>query len=50
MSQKEYAEKVLKIGFDALAGVESETGNPTLKTLRSIAKPFGLDVGFVRKK
>lgn len=50
MNRKEYAEKVLKIGFETLQAVETGQGNPTLKTLKAIGDPFGLDVGFVRKK
>jgi DNA-binding XRE family transcriptional regulator len=50
MNRREYAEKVLKIGFETLQAVETGRGNPTLKTLRAIGAPFGLDVGFVRKK
>ncbi len=50
MNRKDYAEKILKISHDALQAVETEKGNPTLKTLQAIAKPFGLKVGFVRKK
>ena len=49
MNRRDYAEKVLKIGFETLQDVETGRGNPTLKTLRAIGAPFGLDVGFVRK-
>jgi DNA-binding XRE family transcriptional regulator len=50
MNRKEYAEKVLKIGFETLQDVETGKGNPTLKTLRAIGAPWGLDIGFVRKR
>ncbi len=50
MNRRDYAEKVLKIGFETLQDVETGRGNPTLKTLRAIGAPFGLDVGFVHKK
>lgn len=50
MNRRDYAEKILKISHDALQSVETGKGNPTLKTLQSIAKPFGLEVGFVRRK
>lgn len=50
MNRKDYAEKVLKIGFETLQDVETGKGNPTLKTLKAIGKPWGLDIGFVRKK
>lgn len=50
MNRRDYAEKILKISHDALQAVETGKGNPTLKTLQIIGKPFGLNVGFVRKK
>jgi len=49
MNRRDYAEKIAKIGFETLQAVETGRGNPTLKTLRAIGAPFGLDVGFVRK-
>ena len=48
LTQKEYAEKVLKIYPRVLIDIENGRGNPTLETLEKIAKPFGLRVGFVR--
>jgi hypothetical protein len=33
-----------------LQDVETGKGNPTLKTLKAIGAPWGLDIGFVRKK
>ena len=50
MNRKDYAEKILKISHDSLQVVETGKGNPTLKTLQIIGKPFGLKVGFVRKQ
>ena len=50
MNRREYAEKILKIGFETLQDVETGKGNPTLKSLRAIGAPWGLDIGFVRKK
>ena len=50
MNRKEYAVTILKIGFETLQDVETGKGNPTLKTLRAIGAPFGLDVGFIRKQ
>jgi len=47
MTQKQYAEHVLKINVRVLQEVERGTGNPTLETLQKIAKPFGLKVAFV---
>ncbi|MDA3903821.1 MAG: helix-turn-helix transcriptional regulator [Desulfuromusa sp.] len=49
MTRREYAEKVLKISHDALQDVETGKGNPTLKTLQAVGKPFGLVIGFVRR-
>ncbi len=48
MTQKEYAEKVLGIFPRVLLDIENDKGNPTLETLKKIAEPFGLKVGFVR--
>jgi DNA-binding XRE family transcriptional regulator len=50
MNRKDYAEKILKISHDALQDVETGKGNPTLKTLKIIGKPFGLEISFVRQK
>lgn len=50
MNRKDYAEKILKISHDSLQAVETGKGNPTLKTLQIVGKPFGLKVGFVRKQ
>lgn len=50
MNRRDYAEKVLKIGFETLQDVETGRGNPTLKTLRAIGAPFGLEVGFIRSR
>lgn len=49
LTQPEYAEKVLGIFPRVLMDVEKDNGNPTLDTLNKIAKPFGLEVGFIRK-
>ncbi len=49
MNRREYAENILKISHDALQAVETGKGNPTLKTLQAVGKPFGLKVAFVRK-
>jgi DNA-binding XRE family transcriptional regulator len=50
MTQKDYAEKVLKIYPRVLMDIERDKGNPTLETLQKIAAPFGLVVGFVSKR
>ena len=49
MTQKEYAEKILKLTPRILVAIENDRGNPTLATLRKIGKPFGYDVGFVAR-
>jgi DNA-binding XRE family transcriptional regulator len=49
-SQKEYAEKVLKIAPRVLIDFERGTGNPTLETLQKIGRPFGLEISFVKKR
>ena len=46
MTQKDYAEKVLKIYPRVLMEIERDKGNPTLETLQKIASPFGLVVRF----
>jgi DNA-binding XRE family transcriptional regulator len=50
MNRKDYAEKVLNISYETLQDVETGHGNPTLKTLTAIGAPFGLEVGFIRKR
>ena len=50
MTQREYAEKILKIFPRVLMEVEREKGNPTLETLTKIGAPFGLQVSFVVKR
>lgn len=47
LTQKEYAEKVLRIYPRVLMDIEGGRGNPTLETLEKIAKPWGFQVGFV---
>jgi transcriptional regulator with XRE-family HTH domain len=48
LTQKEYAEKVLKIFPRVLLDIENDRGNPTLETLQKVAAPFGFKVGFVK--
>ena len=50
MTQKEYAKKVLDIAPRVLMAIENDKGNPTLETLRKIGRPFGYQVGFIRKR
>ena len=47
LTQKDYAEKVLKIYPRVLMDIEKDRGNPTLETLNKIARPFGLRVMFM---
>jgi DNA-binding XRE family transcriptional regulator len=47
MTQKEYAEKILRIYPRVLMAIERDQGNPTLETLNKIGAPFGLQVSFV---
>ena len=47
LTQKDYAEKILKIYPRVLMDIEKDRGNPTLETLNKIARPFGLRVMFM---
>ncbi|MEA1981636.1 MAG: helix-turn-helix domain-containing protein [candidate division Zixibacteria bacterium] len=47
LSQKDYAEKILKIYPRVLMDIEKDRGNPTLETLNKVARPFGLRVMFM---
>ncbi|MCK5916574.1 MAG: helix-turn-helix domain-containing protein [Deltaproteobacteria bacterium] len=47
ITQKDYAEKILKIYPRVLMEIEKDRGNPTLETLKKVGKPFGLNVGFI---
>ncbi|PNU19136.1 XRE family transcriptional regulator [Geothermobacter hydrogeniphilus] len=47
MTQKDYAEKILKIYPRVLMEIEKDRGNPTVETLKKVGRPFGLQVGFV---
>ncbi len=47
LTQKDYAEKILKIYPRVLMDIEKDRGNPTLETLNKIARPFGLKVMFI---
>ncbi|MEA3465319.1 MAG: helix-turn-helix transcriptional regulator [Thermodesulfobacteriota bacterium] len=48
MSRQTYAAKILRgVSFQTLQAVETRQGNPTLKTLEEIGKPFGLKVSFI---
>ena len=49
LSQSAYA-KLIGISAQALMDFERDKGNPTLKTLRAIARPFGLQVCFRRTR
>ncbi|CAA0080856.1 Uncharacterised protein [Zhongshania aliphaticivorans] len=47
MTQEQYAKNVLGIAPRVLMELERDKGNPTLETLKKIARPFGLEVGFI---
>lgn len=49
LTQTRYAE-LIGIAPRVLTDFERGVGNPTLETLRAMGKPFGLDVGFVRRR
>jgi len=50
MSQAEYGKKVVGLSRNQVAAIEKGQANPTFKTLQTIGRPFGFDVGFVRRK
>ena len=47
MTQKEYAQKVVRVSPRILSEFENGSGNPTLATLERIASPFGMKVTFL---
>lgn len=49
LTQARYA-ALIGITPRVLIDFERGVGNPTLETLRAMGKPFGLDVGFIRRK
>tara|TARA_R110001583_G_C5542013_1_gene399515 strand:- start:72 stop:335 length:264 start_codon:yes stop_codon:yes gene_type:complete len=49
MTQKDYAKQVLGITPRILMAIENDKGNPTLDTLKKIAKPFGYEIGFIKR-
>jgi putative transcriptional regulator len=48
MTQEEYGEKVVGLSRKIVSAIENDIHNPELETLKKIAKPFGLRVGFLR--
>lgn len=50
MTQKDYAKKVLNITPRILMAIENDKGNPTLDTLKKIGKPFGYEIGFIKRQ
>ncbi len=48
MTQEEYGAKVVGLSRKIVSAIENDKHNPELETLKKIAKPFGLNVGFVR--
>jgi len=50
LTQAEFAKKVVKVSPRILSEFERGLGNPTLETLNSIARPFGMQVSFLPPK
>ncbi len=48
MTQTEYGERVVGLSRKVVSAIENDTHNPALETLKKIAKPFGLTIGFTR--
>lgn len=49
MHQSTYAQ-ICKISVRTLIQIEQGEGNPTLKSLNAVFRPFGLQMGVVRRK
>lgn len=49
MTQADYA-KLIGIAPRVLMDIERGVANPRLSTLEKLAKPFGLNLGFIRTK
>ena len=47
LQQTQYA-RMCKISVRTLIQIEHDEGNPTLKSLNAVFKPFGLQMGVVR--
>ncbi len=47
LHQTQFA-RMCRISVRTLVHIEHEEGNPTLKSLNSVFKPFGLQMGVVR--
>ncbi|WP_143187050.1 helix-turn-helix transcriptional regulator [Microbulbifer donghaiensis] len=50
MNQKDCAQKIVGISPRTLAEIERDAGNPSLKILNKIGRPFGHQVGSVAEK
>ena len=48
LQQTQYA-RMCKISVRTLVQIEHDEGNPTLKSLNAVFKPFGLQMGVVRR-
>lgn len=48
LQQTQYA-RMCKISVRTLIQIEHDEGNPTLKSLNAVFKPFGLQIGVVRR-
>lgn len=49
LTQKRYAE-LIEVAPRVLIDFERGVGNPTLESLQAMGRPFGLEVGFVKRK
>lgn len=50
MTQEEYGKKIVGLSRKIVSAIENDVHNPELETLKRIAKPFGLTIGFVAPK
>ncbi|WP_185231122.1 helix-turn-helix transcriptional regulator [Teredinibacter franksiae] len=50
MTQEEYGKKIVGLSRKVVSAIENDHHNPELETLKKIAKPFGLSIGFMRKR
>ena len=48
MTQTEYGEKIVGLSRKIISAIENDLHNPELETLKKIARPFGLKIGFMR--
>ncbi|WP_096084683.1 helix-turn-helix transcriptional regulator [Agaribacterium haliotis] len=48
MTQEEYGKRIVGLSRKVVSAIENDKHNPELETLLKIAKPFGLNIGFVK--